>query len=254
MSHDFNAGATRGQVLGKGDEAVADERKMQRKYGKLAGNKAIQVDDSDASESAEYSSQNSDSASSSGSSVEDDDDHDGLVGDLLSSVMNEAGGGTPTKPNTLPKKASSPPPSSKKAKRHSSPPQSAKKKKLQEEPPPEKCKKEGDKPKSKGRGKGAIIPSDPTEILRRDKYYVQEDKFKEFIALMGKPPFNTCLLEVSQRNQFRQELKKVHTTLSNITKEAGNIFTLASRRNQTPDEVMSTIKISDRTSSTSICC
>ena len=43
------AGATRGQILGKGDEAIADERKVKRKYGKLASNElsaaAIEVDD-----------------------------------------------------------------------------------------------------------------------------------------------------------------------------------------------------------------
>ena len=223
------------------------------------------MEDSASSDASSDTTAEAASESSSRMSWAYDAKEDGLVGDLLNSMTSDLA--PKSKTQTAPKRASSPPTqvSSKKAKKNTStkskptktsaPPSPAvsvrsvrsapqfQRQNTQEilpKPKDEVGQEDATKPKS--RGKGSCIPSDPVEILRRDNYYVTEGRFKGIIDQLGKGPFDTCLLKVSERSEFRQSLKKIQTAMSVITKEIGKIQTLALRRNQTPEEVMTTIK------------
>ena len=93
----------------------------------------------------------------------------------------------------------------------------------------------------KGRGKGAIIPSDPVEILKRDKFYEEENEFKAIVESLGAAPFNTCLLLMTERTSFSKQVKALLGNLGNITKTVVKIQVLSSRRSNSPAEVTDTI-------------
>ena len=107
------SGASRASILGNTRAPVADERKVGRKYGKLASRDVYQVKDSDSDSSKSgdpEGDEGSDGSNDSDDSVEQDNEEDpgGLVGSLLQSIAAEAASSAKPKtkeaPVTTPKK------------------------------------------------------------------------------------------------------------------------------------------------------
>ncbi|CAK0910322.1 unnamed protein product, partial [Prorocentrum cordatum] len=93
----------------------------------------------------------------------------------------------------------------------------------------------------KGRGKGSIIPSDPNEILKRDKFFEVENIFKDVERLMQEP-FDSTLISMGDAKEFQQEGKKLLTKLQGVQKDIVRVETLVSRRQNTPQEVTNKVK------------
>ena len=87
----------------------------------------------------------------------------------------------------------------------------------------------------KGRGKGAVIPSDPHEMLRRDNFFEVEASVQECTNLLLKEPFDSILSPVGQITNFQQQARKLIAKLQGAIKEVLRVETLISRRQNTPD-------------------
>lgn len=93
-----------------------------------------------------------------------------------------------------------------------------------------------DDTKPKSRGKGSIIPSDPGEILKRDGFYDEKDKFAAVVASLHVAPFTFAVRDPTQQNEFIKDAKKAVAKVANITKAIVKIQTMNARRLKTPDE------------------
>ena len=96
--------------------------------------------------------------------------------------------------------------------------------------------------RGKGRGKGAIIPSDPEEILRRDGFYQVKETFDALMKSLAESPFDKSLLVVADKTAFFSHTKQIAKDLACIQKELIRIDTLVQRRTNSPDDVKSQVK------------
>eukprot|EP00959_Pyramimonas_sp_CCMP1952_P011691 245820-Pyramimonas_sp.AAC.1 len=234
---------------------IPDERMVQKKYGKLAGpgKGGPVVVDSDSNES-EPSERSSSSESGSGSSVDDDSDDQfgvgGLASSLLASTAAEAKSSKVAKAKAMTSSKDtavkpSPRPSPPARRTPATSPPAGRTPSLRSQEAEEQRSRSprgaggADK---KGRGKGSIIPSDPNEILKRDKFFEVENIFKDVVERLMQEPFDSTLISMGDAKEFQQEGKKLLTKLQGVQKDIVRVETLVSRRQNTPQEVTNKVK------------